>query len=90
MNKTENLDKYNQSYNAEFKHNDENLWGLERYANYMKKNIRANNSKSILSLGIGHHVVSDILSNELNHGVESYDILEGSQARNGFCVRTCR
>lgn len=80
MSKTENLDNYNQSYNAEFKHNDENMWGLERYANYMKNAIRENNFKSILSLGIGHHVVIDILSNELNHSVESYDILEGSQA----------
>ncbi len=80
MSKTENLDNYNQSYNAEFKHNDENLWGLERYANYMKNAIRKNHSKSILSLGIGHQVVSDILSNELNFSVEGYDILEGSQA----------
>jgi 2-polyprenyl-3-methyl-5-hydroxy-6-metoxy-1,4-benzoquinol methylase len=80
MSKSENLDNYNESYNAEFKHNDENMWGLERYANIMKKAIRENQSKSIVSLGIGHHVVSDILSNELNHSVESYDILEGSKA----------
>jgi 2-polyprenyl-3-methyl-5-hydroxy-6-metoxy-1,4-benzoquinol methylase len=80
MSKTENLDNYNESYNAEFKHNDENMWGLQRYAIYMKNAIRQNNSKSILSLGIGHQVVSDILSNELNYSVESYDILEGSQA----------
>jgi 2-polyprenyl-3-methyl-5-hydroxy-6-metoxy-1,4-benzoquinol methylase len=80
MSKTENLDNYNESYNPEFKHNDENMWGLERYANYMKNAIRQNNSKSILSLGIGHQVVSDILSNELNYSVTSYDILEGSQA----------
>lgn len=80
MSRNENLDNYNQSYNAEFKHNDENMWGLERYANYMKNAIRNNHSKSILSLGIGHHVVSDILSNELNFSVESYEILEGSQA----------
>ncbi len=80
MSKTENLDNYNQSYDAEFKHNDENMWGLERYANYIKNSIRKNQSKSILSLGIGHQVVSDILSNELNFSVESYDILEGSKA----------
>lgn len=80
MSKTENLDNYNKSYHTEFKHNDENLWGLERYANLMKETIRRDQSKSILSLGIGHSVVSDILSNELNFSVESYDILEGSQA----------
>jgi 2-polyprenyl-3-methyl-5-hydroxy-6-metoxy-1,4-benzoquinol methylase len=79
MSKTENLDNFNQSYDAEFKHNDENLWGLERYANYMKDAIKENNYKSILSLGIGHQIVSDILSNELSHSVETYDILEGSQ-----------
>ena len=80
MSKTENLDNYDQSYNAAFKHNDENQWGLERYARYMCEKIRANNSKNILSLGIGHQVVSDILSNELNHSVQQYDILEGSQS----------
>lgn len=79
MSKTENLDNFNQSYHAEFKHNDENLWGLERYANFMKDAIKKNNYKSILSLGIGHQIVSDILSEELSYSVESYDILEGSQ-----------
>ncbi len=80
MSKTENLDNYNQSYNTEFKHNDENLWGLERYGQLMQQAIRKQQSKSILSLGIGHQVVIDVLSNELNHSVERYDILEGAQA----------
>ncbi len=80
MEQKENLDHYDKAYETEFKYNDENAWFLTRYANYMKDAIQANNYKSIVSLGIGHHIVSDILSSELNDGLEKYEILEGSKS----------
>lgn len=80
MEQKENLDHYDKAYETEFKYNDENNWFLTRYGNYMRDSIRSHQFKSVLSLGIGHHIVSDILSSELDHGVESYEILEGSQS----------
>jgi len=80
MNKKENLDNYDKAYNSEFKFNDENSWFLTRYAQYMSRSIRTNNYKSIISLGIGHHIVSDILSSEIDNKVEKYTILEGSKS----------
>jgi len=79
MKKNENLDLYNESYHTDFKYNDENLIGLSFYGHCIKNEIKKNNSKSILSLGIGHQVVIDVLSNELNYSLENYDILEGSK-----------
>jgi 2-polyprenyl-3-methyl-5-hydroxy-6-metoxy-1,4-benzoquinol methylase len=75
----ENLDQYNDVYREEAEFFDENSWFLTRNATHISSEIRKNSFKSLLSLGIGHHVVSDLLSNELNHTVDRYDILEGSE-----------
>jgi len=80
MNQKDNLDSFDKAYESDFKHNDENTWFLSRYGQYMRESIRSNNFKSILSLGIGHQIVSDILSEELSNGVSEYVILEGSKS----------
>ncbi len=80
MGQKENLDHYDKAYDATFKYNDENTWFLTRYANYMKNSIRENNYKSVVSLGIGHHIVSDILASELDNDLHKYEILEGSKS----------
>ncbi len=74
----ENLDNYDGAYKASFKYNDENTWFLTRYAQYMNDSIISNGFTSILSLGIGHNIVSDSLSAHLKANVMKYDILEGS------------
>ena len=76
----ENLDNYDSAYKASFKYNDENSWFLSRYAKYMSESITVNDYKSILSLGIGHNIVSDALSAHLKENVTKYDILEGSSS----------
>jgi len=75
----ENLNDYNEAYHETFRFNDENTWLLRRYAEHISHQTRLNNAETILSLGIGYHVVSDILSNELLHSVKEYVILEGSE-----------
>ena len=76
----ENLNNYEEAYNPDAKYSDENTLFLTRYARYMSNSIQQNKLKNILSLGIGHHIVSDILSNELNHSANHYVILEGSES----------
>ncbi|MCF8256657.1 MAG: class I SAM-dependent methyltransferase [Flavobacteriales bacterium] len=75
----EDLNQYNEAYHQESGFYDENSWFLTRNAQHISSEIRKHGFQSLLSLGIGHHVVSDILSNELNHTVKKYDILEGSE-----------
>jgi hypothetical protein len=76
----ENLDNYKEAFHKTFKFNDENTYIITRYSAYMSAEIRKNKAQNILSLGIGHHIVSDCFSNELFHSVKEYVILEGSEA----------
>jgi 2-polyprenyl-3-methyl-5-hydroxy-6-metoxy-1,4-benzoquinol methylase len=80
MSNKENLDNYDKAYDSGFKYNDENTWFLTRYAEYMSQSIDKNKFKNILSLGIGHHIVSEILAAELDKGISKYVILEGSKS----------
>jgi len=78
MSTAENLNEFKDSYNKEFKFFDENHWFSEHYAQKICDTIRSKSLKSVLSLGIGHKVVNEIISDEFNHGLESHTILEGS------------
>lgn len=78
MNTKENLDNYQSAYQPDFRFNDENLMMLSFYAERMCNVLRSNKSKSVLSLGIGHRVVSQSIINELNHHLNRYLIVEGS------------
>jgi 2-polyprenyl-3-methyl-5-hydroxy-6-metoxy-1,4-benzoquinol methylase len=76
--KDENLNEYKSAYYPEFKFNDENKWYLTQYAKYLANTLNNNKSQSILSLGIGHNVVSDKIISLLGSELKIYDIVEGS------------
>ncbi len=89
MSNKENLDNYDKAYDSGFKYNDENSWFLTRYAQYMSQSIDKNKFKNILSLGIGHHIVSDILAAKLDKEISKYVILEGSKSIiDKFAIKT--
>lgn len=79
MNTEENLNAYKGAYETKFKFYDENQWYLNEYSAQMAKTIRHEALKSILSLGIGHQVVSNKIISLLDEKILShYEIVEGS------------
>ena len=68
-------------YRPDFPYHDENLLMLDWYAGRLERTLRERRARRLLSLGIGHQVVSQRLSSLLGGVVESYTIVEGSQAR---------
>jgi SAM-dependent methyltransferase len=79
MNQEENLNAYKDAYEVQFKFYDENQWYLAQYASLMSDTILKESLKSVLSLGIGHQVVSNQLLSLLKENVISnYEIVEGS------------
>lgn len=79
MTNNENLNLYKDAYKDKFEFFDENHWYLNHYAKIMSSIIREEKYASVLSLGIGHEVVSDMMLNELNHNLKKYVILEGAE-----------
>lgn len=78
MSTKENLDNYHSAYQPEFHFNDENVLTLSFYAERMCNVLRSKKAQSVLSLGIGHRVVSQSIINEFNHHLRKYIIVEGS------------
>jgi SAM-dependent methyltransferase len=77
----ENLNDYKSAYHAQFKFYNENQWYLSQYFKYMADTIGAQKFKSVLSLGIGHQVVSGgFVSMLTNKQIDSYDIVEGAES----------
>jgi 2-polyprenyl-3-methyl-5-hydroxy-6-metoxy-1,4-benzoquinol methylase len=68
-------------YRPEFPYHDENLLMLGWYAARLERMLRARGARRVLSLGIGHQVVSRSLAGMLGSGIDSYTIVEGSAAR---------
>ena len=68
-------------YRAGFPHHDENLLMLGWYAARLAATLAARGARSVLSLGIGHQVVSRRLGGLLGRGLDAYTIVEGSSAR---------
>jgi 2-polyprenyl-3-methyl-5-hydroxy-6-metoxy-1,4-benzoquinol methylase len=68
-------------YGADFPYHDENLVMLDWYASRFERTLRARRARRVLSLGIGHQVVSRRLSALVGSVVDSFTIVEGSQAR---------
>lgn len=68
-------------YRPDFPYHDENLLMLGWYAARLERTLRARGARRVLSLGIGHQVVSRRLGGLLGSGVDSYTIVEGSLAR---------
>jgi SAM-dependent methyltransferase len=78
MEKTENLNEYQSAYGPDFKFNDENLSTLNWYSKRMCADIRSNKVQTVLSLGIGHRIVSQNIAVELKHHLRKHTILEGA------------
>lgn len=78
MSTKENLDNYQSAYTPEFRFTDENELILSFYAERMGNVLRAKKVKSILSLGIGHRIVSQSIIGEFKNNIERYVIVEGS------------
>jgi 2-polyprenyl-3-methyl-5-hydroxy-6-metoxy-1,4-benzoquinol methylase len=78
MEKKEDLNEYQSAYAPDFKFNDENLATLDWYSRRMCADMRTNKVQTVLSLGIGHRIVSQNISGELNHHLKKHTILEGA------------
>lgn len=72
--KKNTLDNFKDSYNKDFKFHDENIQMLTSYAERVINTLTSNKAESLLSLGIGHEIVSKSLMNK----VKNYHIIEGS------------
>ena len=68
-------------YRPDFPYNDENLLMLGWYARRLEASLRRRGARRVLSLGVGHRVVSGRLGGLLGSTVDSYTIVEGSAAR---------
>ena len=74
------LDALTAAYGPGFKFHDENLLMLSWYAGRMIETLRRRRAASLLSLGIGHRVVSRALFGLLGDPLSSYVIVEGSKS----------
>lgn len=74
----ENLDNYKDAYLEDWKYFDENNWLLTLYGRLMCEKIKEKRYKSVLSLGIGHSIVSDAFIELLKSNLDCYHVVEGS------------
>jgi SAM-dependent methyltransferase len=68
-------------YRPDFPYHDENLLMLGWYARRLEATLVARGARRVLSLGIGHRVVSRCLADLRGRGLDAYTIVEGSAAR---------
>jgi SAM-dependent methyltransferase len=68
-------------YRPGFKFHDENLRMLGWYAQRLVAAVRRAGARSLISLGIGHQVVSRTILERLGGALDEYTIVEGSAAR---------
>lgn len=57
---------------------DENIMMLNWYANNIINSLKSRESKNVLSLGIGHEIVSSLIIQEMLGLLDEYCIVEGS------------
>ena len=74
------LDALKSAYEPSFKFHDENRRMLSWYAHRMVARLRRERRRRLVSLGLGHQVVCDAIFAELLPELESYTIVEGSEA----------
>ena len=79
MSKTEDLDDYKDAYGDDFKFTDENLGMLGAYADRMCRQLTRTGPIRLLSLGIGHNIVSRTIQQALGDKLKEYVIVEGSE-----------
>jgi len=68
-------------YRPDFPYHDENLLMLGWYARRLEATLLARGARRVLSLGIGHRVVTRRLAALRRRGGEAYTVVEGSAAR---------
>lgn len=68
-------------YRRDSPFHDENMLMLGWYAERLERTLRARGARRVLSLGIGHQVVSRRLAGLVGSAVDEYTIVEGSAAR---------
>lgn len=66
-------------YNPSFKFFDENYLSHDWFSKRMCRKLRSVGAEKVLSLGIGHRIVSINIQNELNHYLKKHVIVECSQ-----------
>ena len=76
--KHEDLDSFSSAYHEQFKFHDENLITLAWYVRRIIKTMRDKSCRRVLSLGIGHQVVTRAILNELGPELSNYTVIEGS------------
>ncbi len=78
--RTEDLDLYAAAYHDDFPFAQENLALLRSYVAYFIASLGQRRNVDVLSLGIGHQIVSQSIVRELDDRLQSYSIVEGSRA----------
>lgn len=73
------LDVFKESYNKDFKFYDENILMLSWYGQRVLSTLREKKIKTMISLGIGHKIVSKKIIEEFGPQLEKYLLLEGSR-----------
>lgn len=68
-------------YRPDFPYHDENHQMLAWYAGRLAETLRARGARRVVSLGIGHTVVTRRLLELVGRGVSAYAIVEGSRER---------
>lgn len=76
----EELDGFT-GYRADFPYNDENHLMLAWYAARFCATLERHGARRVLSLGVGHAVVSGRIAGLVGNGIDSYEIVEGSRER---------
>ena len=74
----DDLDAFADAYGEGFKFHDENLAMLSWYASRMVEALRRASVRSLISLGIGHRMVSLSVIAALGAALDRYTIVEGS------------
>lgn len=76
---SDKLDAHQDAYRESFPHHDENMYMLEGYVRRMLDGLAGRTSLRVLSLGIGHRIVSRGLVEGLGDRLDEYVIVEGSR-----------
>ena len=74
---SEHLDSLDEAYRTTFRYHDDNERMLRRYVGHVLADMKARPIGNLLSLGIGHRVVTTAILKAAEH-VDSYTVIEGS------------
>ncbi len=76
---SDELDALKAAYSHDFKFHDENLWMQSWYAHRMVRSLLREHRRRLVSLGLGHQTVCDMILRDLLPALERYTIVEGSR-----------